>query len=165
MLACIQLLIVCQPTALVHMSCWQENTGTAEWKKVTNKNLRHEGLCRNVWWDIWSSKVCSEHCSADLGYCVPIVTIISNLKIWLIVTSVLAVQAKTSIFQWATHWLIFSDGMTETEVLRTPNSTWTWFEAMTSRSWQYILCPWDAVVFNHSAIGDLFRYFACQYVS
>ena len=40
-----------------------------------------------------------------------------------------------------------------TEVLRTPSSIWLGFELMTSRSWQYISCPWDACS-NHSAISD-----------
>ena len=36
------------------------------------------------------------------------------------------------------------------------SSTWPWFELMTSRSWQYISCHWDACP-NHLAISDLFR--------
>ena len=40
-----------------------------------------------------------------------------------------------------------------TEVLRTPNSTWLGFELLTSRSWQYIPCHWDACS-NHSSIND-----------
>ena len=40
-----------------------------------------------------------------------------------------------------------------TEVLCTPSSTRSGFELMTSRSWQYIPCHWDACS-NHSAITD-----------
>ena len=36
------------------------------------------------------------------------------------------------------------------------SSTWPWFELMTSRSWQYISCHWDAC-FYHLAISDLLR--------
>ena len=42
------------------------------------------------------------------------------------------------------------------EVLRTPSSTWVGFELMTSRSWQYISCHWDAC-FNHLAISDFLQ--------
>ena len=42
------------------------------------------------------------------------------------------------------------------EVLRTPSSTWSGFELMTSNSWQYIPCHWDACC-NHSAISDLVK--------
>ena len=40
-----------------------------------------------------------------------------------------------------------------TEVLRTPSSTQVGFELMTSWSWQYISCHWDACS-NHLAISD-----------
>ena len=40
-----------------------------------------------------------------------------------------------------------------TEVLRTPSSTRLGFKLMTSRSWLYISCHWDACS-NHLAISD-----------
>ena len=44
-----------------------------------------------------------------------------------------------------------------TEVLRTPSSIRARFELMTSRSWQYIPCHWDACS-NHLAISDSVSY-------
>ena len=46
-----------------------------------------------------------------------------------------------------------------TEVLGTPSLTQLGFKLMTSRSWQYISCHWDACS-NHSAISDF--YYASQ---
>ena len=51
------------------------------------------------------------------------------------------------------HYHIFASSTTRTEVLPTPSSTWPGFELMTSRSWQYIWCHWDACS-NHSTIND-----------
>ena len=39
------------------------------------------------------------------------------------------------------------------EVLRTSSATWLGFKLMTSLSWQYISCHWDACS-NHSAINE-----------
>ena len=39
------------------------------------------------------------------------------------------------------------------KVLRTLSSIWLGFKQMSSRSWQYISCPWDARP-NHSALRD-----------
>ena len=48
---------------------------------------------------------------------------------------------------------IFGSRMTLTEVLCTPSSTRPGFELMTSISWQYISCHWQACS-NHLAIND-----------
>ena len=49
---------------------------------------------------------------------------------------------------------VFDSRINLTVVQCTPSSTQLGFESMTSRSWQYILCPWE-VCPNHSAIMDL----------
>ena len=41
----------------------------------------------------------------------------------------------------------------KTEVLHSPSLTWPGFELMTSRSWQYLSCHWDACS-NHLTIID-----------
>ena len=48
---------------------------------------------------------------------------------------------------------VWSRFVLRTEVLCTPSSIWMGFKLMTSRSWQYISCHWDACS-NHSAISD-----------
>ena len=65
---------------------------------------------------------------------------------------------------WLMHWqLIFLVQVwLRTDVLCTPSSTWPGFEFMTSGSWQYISCRWDACS-NHSAISDFYSH-ACTII-
>ena len=69
---------------------------------------------------------------------------------------------KTKNMPWSAYWkggyqkvlfLVQVHVQLRTEILRTSSLTQSGFELMTSRSWQYIPCHWDACS-NHSAISD-----------
>ena len=62
---------------------------------------------------------------------------------------ILSPVTKYNYFQYIYFWITYD--FYKQEVLRYPNSTWLGFELVTSRSWQYISCHWDAC-FNHLAI-------------
>ena len=109
--------------------------------------------------ELGSRQMCSAWWSSLLH--LPRTSSLQSALVWFLLFFQFSVSIKSSRVMELFIFLV--QVRLRTEVIRTPSLTQSGFELMTSRSWQYIPCHWDACS-NHSATSD-FLQILCSNIS